>query len=425
MINIKRKEDCVGCFACLNRCPKQCIKMYADEQGFLYPKVNIDECINCHLCEKVCPVINQQDSYLPIQTIAAKNINKNVQINSTSGGVFFELGKYIIENGGIVFGARFDSDWKVIHDYTESVSGLRLFQGSKYLQSQIGQTYKEAEDFLKSGKLVLFSGTPCQISGLKRYLGRDYGHQLLTVDFVCHGVPSPLVWEQYLEFIARPTGAPFGKNTVFQSLNVIPSIEGISFRDKRLGWEKYGFSIRYSVTEGSGQNSVFQSVVSQKKEIYSAYEPFNENIYMRMFLNDLDLRPSCYQCPAKCGKSHSDIILADYWGIKRKHPIFYDKDGVSLVMINSERGLEVFDAINLMKEPSDYNYAIRVNPAIVKSAIKPNLYKEFWNQINNIGFEGAIKVLNKIRPNNHRSLFNVLRSLCPQRIKSMIGRLLK
>lgn len=423
MIDIKDKKDCVGCNACLSKCPINCIHMTIDEQGFNYPEVDLDKCINCHLCEKVCPVINQNTSRIPLQTLAAKNKNKLIQKESSSGGAFYLLAEHVIKMGGVVFGARFNENWDVVHDFSETINNLAQFQTSKYVQSSIGDSYKRVENFLRLGKIVMFTGTPCQIVGLQKYLGNDYGEQLLLVDVVCHGVPSPFVWKEYLHYIARPKGAPAGKNAVFQSLNVIPSIEGISFRDKRLGWEKFGFSIRYSATEGSGKNSVFQSVNSPDKKNYS-YEPLDKNIYMRMFLENLDLRPCCYNCPSKCGKSHSDITLGDYWGIKLSHPDFYDENGVSLVMLNSTNGMKYFNSIDILKIESEYDFAIKANTAIIKSVDVPQYYTEFWTELISNGFEAAVSVLNKIKPKNKELILNYIKKHCPNILKSILKRVM-
>lgn len=244
MINITRKEDCVGCNACTQICPKDCIVMTEDHQGFLYPKVDLSKCIDCHLCEKVCPVINQAQPCKPLSVYAADNPDMEVKMRSSSGGVFFALAKKVISEGGVVFGARFNEKWEVIHDYTETIEGLKVFQGSKYVQSRIGETFRQTRTFLKAGRKVLFSGTPCQIAGLKLFLRKEYAN-LISLDVVCHGVPSPLVWREYLAYVTRPEGASVGKNTDFQSSlsNQMPVITGINFRDKRLGWEKFGFTL--------------------------------------------------------------------------------------------------------------------------------------------------------------------------------------
>ena len=215
MIAIKEKHNCCGCSACVQVCPKQCIRMYADNEGFLYPQVNSTICIDCGLCEKVCPVINQNKPNVPLSVYAAKNINEEVRIKSSSGGIFTLLAEQIISEGGVVFGARFNENWEVVHDYTETIDGLESFRGSKYVQSSISDNFKVAKQFLKEGRKVLFSGTPCQIAGLKKFLQKEY-ENLLTMEVVCHGVPSPMVWRDYIDY--KRAKRDTGKNTFSSSL---------------------------------------------------------------------------------------------------------------------------------------------------------------------------------------------------------------
>ena len=226
MIEIKDKSQCCGCNACVQRCPKQCIAMCEDEEGFLYPEGDEAICIDCGLCENVCPVINQADARIPLQVYAAKNTDEKIRMHSSSGGVFSILAEQTIKQGGVVFGARFDENWEVKHDYTETIDGVSVFRGSKYVQSKTGDTFKQAEQFLKQNRKVLFSGTPCQIVALKRYLKKEY-ENLLLVDFICHGVPSPGVWSCFspngmplLRVFRSETNAWDGKNTV--SLSPFP-----------------------------------------------------------------------------------------------------------------------------------------------------------------------------------------------------------
>lgn len=393
MINIKKKEDCVGCNACLQRCPKTCISMHEDEQGFLYPKVDLDKCIDCHLCEKVCPVINQAEPRPPLHTYAAKNKNPEVQRTSSSGGVFFALVEYVItEKQGVVFGARFNDKWEVVHDYAENLEDARAFKGSKYVQSRICDNFKKAEEFLKAGRTVLFSGTPCQIAGLRLFLRKDYVEQLICVDFVCHGVPSPMVWRDYLTYITRPKGATAGKNTDLQStLNVkMPVITGISFRDKRISWEKYGFAV-HAVARKGDQNSDLQSTISPDEEQELLFETLDKNLYMQGFLKDLYLRPSCYACPAKCGKSHSDITLADFWGINNTYPHLYTNEYYSLILAKNDKGLKALDSISINKEEAEYSKALAGNPVIEQNVTKPKGVELFWKLWGTYGI-GSIKL---------------------------------
>lgn len=342
MIDIIDKTLCCGCWACSNVCPKSCINMREDQEGFLYPEVRKDDCVDCHLCEKVCPVLNTKEKRMPKKTFAAKNKDKKVVEKSSSGGVFFHFAKQVILEGGVVFGARFDKDWNVVHDYTDNVDGISQFMTSKYVQSQIGNTYSLVKDFLKSGRKVLFTGTPCQIGGLHNFLRKRYSN-LLTMDFLCHGVPSPKVWKMYLhqeanEYVASVQRA-VGRNAVLHSLQSMSLIEDINFREKSEGWQKFRFVLRFAEPSCEGKRN---SVLSSSSH--------NDNVYMKGFLNDLYLRPSCYKCKFKRFQSQSDITIADYWAIARVRKEFYDRNGVSMVFINDEHALGyltpiVFDTV--------------------------------------------------------------------------------
>ena len=352
MIHITDKKNCCGCSACVQRCPKQCISLTEDEEGFLYPYVNEESCVECGLCEKICPILNPQEETFPLQVIAAKNTNTEERLGSSSGGLFLPLAKSIINEGGIVFGADYDSNWEVHHVGVENISGLYALMMSKYLQSRIENTYKEAEKFLKCGRKVMFVGTPCQIAGLHGFLRHKVYPNLLTIDVVCHGAPSPGVWRQYLaetyseeEFIKSRLKAAAGKNTVlYQSLNAKSPIGDIKFRDKTDGWKKYRFVVRQKSASKADQNSVLSSVFHY------------DNEYMNGFLNDIYLRPSCYHCTLKNGASHSDMTIADYWAAKVVDKDFDDDKGLGLVILYSEKGRKVFAGLDLtVREVSSEN----------------------------------------------------------------------
>lgn len=369
MIHIESKELCCGCNACTQACPKHCISMNEDEEGFLYPCVDLNICIDCHLCEKVCPVINQKSHRTPIGVYAGKNKDEELRMKSSSGGLFILLAEKILLEKGVVFGAKFNRDWEVIHDFAEDLEGVAEFQGSKYVQSRIGSSYKNTEEFLKQGRRVLFTGTPCQVAGLKLFLRKEY-ENLLTVDFVCHGVPSPKVWQMYLkEILSSPKGS-VGKNTVLHSLNDLPVITGISFRDKELGWKKFGFVVRKSVPLfGTDKNSVLLS------------ETYSKNLFMKGFLSDLYLRPSCHACPSKFFKSGSDITIGDYWGIQEVLPDFDDDKGVSLIMINTEKGHSIYDGLAVESKQTSYAEALKGNPVIEFSCKAPAKRTFFFQQL--------------------------------------------
>lgn len=381
MIQIKEKYECCGCGACVQRCPKHCIEFIKDKEGFLYPKVDETTCINCGLCEKVCPVINQNSIRKPLDIYAASNTNEVIKAESSSGGIFTILAETIINEGGVVFGARFNEQYEVVHDFTDNISGLVAFRGSKYVQSKIGNSFSEAETFLKQNRRVLFSGTPCQISGLKKFLRKEYSN-LVTVDFVCHGVPSPEVWRKYLSSIIRPNGVD-GKNSVSLSLKDMLSIESISFRDKRNGWKKYGFSVRQKSALKADKNTVFPSDNNDT----IIYEPFDKNAYLHGFVRNLYLRPSCYHCPSKSFKSGSDYTLADFWGASCY--IKDDDKGISILFVhNNKLNIDTSSFIRI-----DMEAAIGQNPAITKSSNMKDGRDAFFRKMpnNELDIEALIK----------------------------------
>lgn len=342
MINITDKHFCSGCSACAQSCPKYCIKLCEDEEGFLYPKVDIAECIDCKLCEKVCPFLNNSDERKPQSVEAAINPDLNTRLASSSGGVFLLLAEYIIKKGGVVFGARFNDQWEVVHDYTDNIEGLAAFRGSKYVQSEIGSSYKEAKRFLDEGRTVLFSGTPCQINALKRYLRKEYSN-LYTVDVVCHGVPSPKIWNDYLRHI-NPNNE---------------SIQSINMRDKSRSWSKYSYRIN-----------------SKQAPLYDDYAANSD--YLRMYINGFSVRPSCFNCPVKRGKSHSDITLADAWGIQEVYPEMNDEKGVSVVCLNSDAGVNLYNAISKVSRPFPAEVFYKANPSFHTSANESQYRTLFW-----------------------------------------------
>lgn len=377
MIHITDKPQCCGCNACVQACPKQCIQMHEDDEGFLYPRVDTTRCIDCSKCEKVCPVIDQGTPHRPLKVYAAINLDEAVRHQSSSGGIFTLLAEQIIKDGGVVFGARFDDEWQVVHDYTDTFTGLSAFRGSKYVQSRIGNTYRQAENFLKQGRKVLFTGTPCQIAGLKRYLHKEY-ENLLTVDFVCHGVPSPMVWSKYLTETLTNLRAKrgIGKNSVPLSIDELPVITGISFRDKVNGWKKFGFRLSYAASKAA-QNTVSGSAIIQEEGIL--LEPFPENLFMKGFLANIYLRPSCYACPAKSSKSGSDITIGDFWGIEHINSKIDDDKGCSLIMPQTIKGEGICTQLACFTTGQSYNDAIKYNSCIEKSVKSPiNRSFFFW-----------------------------------------------
>ena len=349
MIVLKEKKDCCGCHACLSVCAHKAITMSADHEGFLYPMVDKATCTDCGLCEQVCPVIHQASPSRPLKVYAAKSKDEAVRQESSSGGIFTLLAEAVIREGGVAFGAKFDEAWNVLHASAENPDEMALFRGSKYVQSVIGDTYREAKNYLKQGRKVLFSGTPCQIAGLKRYLRKEYDN-LFTIDVVCHGVPSPIVWQRYLD-----------------EMRVKGPIKEIAFRDKTRGWAQYAFRIR------TGEQTLLL--------------PPSENPFMRGFLTDLYLRPSCHDCPARSSKSGSDITLGDFWGIQAVHPDMEDNKGCSAIMIHSTKGQVLYDSIEKVDVESSYEYLLPENPSLEHNPKHTKYARRFWKKFDKLGLD--------------------------------------
>lgn len=390
MIKIIDKQNCCGCEACVQVCPKQCIFFTQDMEGFFYPKVNEALCINCGLCDKVCPVMQQYEERIPLKTLAAINKNDEVRLASSSGGIFTLLAEQVLDRQGVVFGARFNEQWQVVFDAAETKEGLKAFQGSKYVQAHIGNSYKQCKQYLDAGREVLFSGTQCQISGLLHFLRKPYSN-LLTVDFICHGVPSPLVWECYL-------------NEVLNVGN--KAINNIQFRNKIRGWNQFSFAVEYN----------------EDDQYLLITIPFKEDIYIRAFLCNLTLRPSCYACPAKSGKSHSDITIADFWGINSVNPDMDDDKGTSLVLVNTDKG-EVALPCNKMKY-SEENFidAIKENSPWKQPVMLHFRRAEFFGHLD-INKSVTHQITHALRPTLRQrlSIMKHPSALVEQLINSIMG----
>lgn len=316
MIELKNKKKCCGCGACEQVCPKHCISMQYDKEGFLYPVCDFTSCINCGLCEKVCQYSNVNvQTRTPQEQYYFIHDNNDTRRKSSSGGIFICLAEEVIKNKGVVFGASFDSDFNVELSYAESLDDCWKFVGSKYVQAKVGNAYKFVKKFLQENRQVLFAGTPCQINGLQHYLGKDYDN-LLKLDFTCHAIPSPVIWSKYIKAIK-------GKYR----------IQSVNFRDKEIaGWRNYGITI---IGDRDGISKVLVSSGNR------------QNLYMKGFIRFLYDRPSCSNCASREFKSTSDIMIGDFWGVEKYHsePLFNDNKGVSIAMAVSEKGIEYLNRI--------------------------------------------------------------------------------
>lgn len=362
MIVINNKEDCCGCYACANICPKNCLNMVIDEEGFWYPSIDTEKCINCDLCVKSCPIIKNEDK--PYNNIfnkkvySAQNIDENIRINSSSGGVFTLIAENIIEQDGIVVGATFNESFEVVHKLIEKKEDLKEIRGSKYVQSKIGDTYSMIKKNLINGKIVLFTGTPCQVAGLKKYLNKEYTN-LITQDLICHGVPSPVVWSKYINYIKIK-----GKS----------EIKNITFRSKIEGWRSFSLIFKF----------LDNKIINKNIE---------EDFYLIAFQNNIDLRNSCYNCRFKGEERVSDITLADFWGIENTNIDMDDDKGTSVVIINSENGNKLLKKIrnNLKISETNLDMATKSNKNYYTSANKNNSREEFLSELTENNFETMVR----------------------------------
>lgn len=346
-------DNCTGCCSCLNACSKNAIKMKEDYEGFLMPEVDSSKCIECGACVKACPVISdmpndneQIDSFPKVYALWSYADREK----SSSGGAFSALARWTFEKGGVVFGSVIDNDFNCYHTVAESMDELVPLRGSKYIQSYIGDCYNKAKVFLKQGRYVLFTGTPCQIAGLKCFLKKNYGN-LIAVDLVCHGVPSNAVFKAYLDKLRR-------HNSTFDNA------KGFQFR--RLD----GWGIESSID------------LEGKRKIVLGLD----NLYMEAFLKCAIFRKSCYQCRYAMIPRIGDITIADFWGIGKHGRKFqhHTKKGLSLVLVNSELGYRIIGQLtNCFIEERDISEATAENPNVYKSTDTNEIRKVVINEFLN------------------------------------------
>lgn len=307
-------EHCFGCTACEHICPVSCISMVQDTKGFLYPVVDENQCIDCGLCLQVCPYVTDSTlgSELFPETLAyaSKHTDDATRIQSSSGGAFTAISNYVLGQQGVVYGAGYGKDLTVCHMRASSIEQRNALRGSKYAQSNLGDTFKQVEQDLKNKLSVLFTGTPCQVAGLRNYLQKEY-ENLLAVDVICHGIPSQKVFKDYLGLMEKQEGS---------------SILDCKFRDKSKGWSSLVLNLEFT----SGHIMIDSPNSS----------------YYTLFVDGTILRPSCYECKFSNFNRPSDITIGDFWGIERTLPQFEDGLGVSLILVNSRKGEALFKSVS-------------------------------------------------------------------------------
>lgn len=365
MIKLNSPYDCCGCTACESVCGHHAITMLEDKMGFLYPTTDVQKCIDCGLCNKACPIIRYdsiEDKTANPKVYALHNKNLKVWQTSSSGGVFATMVDYAIGRNGIVFGAAYDECFAVRHRKAETQAEALAFRGSKYVQSDMRGIYLEVRRNLRAGRFVLFSGTPCQVEGLKGFLMKPYDN-LLTVDIMCHGVPSPKVFADYVKFIQ--TNSPFRLTCIYM-------------KDKEFGWSYQNLRLYFGK-----HKSQFNTIVS--------------NLWNKIFYSHLATRPSCHKCRFTNYLHSGDITIGDFWGIENSHPEFYDDKGISLLFANNKKGEQVWHAIKEKFEYIESDTKRCVQPNLQHPAKEPEEKATFWKEYESIGFKKNIKRYYNIR----------------------------
>ncbi len=380
MINISEKKTCCGCGACTQACIRGCISMQEDAEGFLYPEVDPERCVRCGRCVEACPVERKNTAMGEQKMVAYAAWAKDEALRreSSSGGIFSLLAQWVLKQSGVVFGAAFADDFSVRHIRIECLQELPLLRGSKYLQSRTENTFSEVKAALKEGRIVLYTGTSCQIAGLKQFLGREYDN-LYTVDVICHGVPSPKIWKMYLDSQKACTSA---------------DVQEAYFRRKNQGWKAFSMELVFS--DGARYSKTLK-----------------EDPFLKIFLRDICLRPSCYACQFKGLPRASDLTLGDAWEIHKVMPDMDDDKGTSLVLLHTKKGRALWEAI----EPQTYSCIgdaealLQGNKAFGKSARIHPRRKKFFEAVNSGASMDVLERLSK--------------KTVTQRIRSLGGRCIR
>lgn len=356
------KNKCTGCYACYNACPKNCISMKRDNEGFSYPQVNVNSCVECGICELTCPALNvfkaETNKTIP-DVFAAWSLDNEIRVNSTSGGIFSELALKFLEVGGYLCGARYGEDHHIEHCIVNSREGLEKIRQSKYAQSDVGYVYRDIKKLLVNGEKVLFCGTPCECAGLLNYLNKKYD-SLFIVDFVCRGANSPKVYEKFLQYLQARYHS---------------KIKKVWFKNKAYGWNRFSTKVEFE----NGK---------------SYLEDRNHDMYIVGYIRyNLYMRPSCADCKYKEFSRISDITLADFWGVKLSNPALDIEKGTSLVMLNSEKGIELFNRMKnrIFYEKKELNDTLKENPSILKSPIMNSKRSYFFKHLDDMPFEKLIR----------------------------------
>lgn len=392
------KRDCCGCAACMNICPKNAITMVEDEHGFVYPQINKKQCVKCGACKKVCGYQNPPEKHKTEKVYAMATKNKKMLEQSASGGVFAMIARNFIENGGIVYGvALVQENTKLLpkHIRIDVIEDLVRLQGSKYVQSEIGTIYQQVKSDIQDGQKVLFSGTPCQIAGLKKYMGREYNN-LVTVEVICHGVPNARFFNDYIAYMEQKRKTP-------KTVNFL-------FRDKSKGQDE---TTKFLYADGTS------NIVSGKT-----------TSYVSLFLKSLIHRFNCYSCPFATSNRIADITLGDFWGFHEEYPEL-DKNiklsnerGVSCVLVNTELGERTLQACHnkFISINSDWNRVARHNEQLQRPSKYSPVREKILDSYKTKGYNAVERYYHKHF--KKEILFYTISSMIPKRGKRMVKKVI-
>ena len=355
-----KKEECCGCTACKHICPTRAIEMESDQEGFLYPLIDQNLCIDCGRCKEVCAFQNGYDTLKnlkPPKVYAAKHKKENIRMSSTSGGVFTAISDHVLENSGVVFGVAFDENMNAVHRMAKTSDERDMFKGSKYVQSDLKNVYPEIKQLISKGVQVLFTGTPCQTAGLKRFLSNDNTGNLILCDIVCYGTPSPLLWREHIKHLEKKENC---------------KIIDYYCRHKVKGWHAHNEMVIYK----NGKED-YESILSQK--------------HKNLFHSHNILRPACHNCKYTNLERPSDITIADFWGIEKHMPEFDDNKGVSLLLVNTSTGQKLLENIkqNLILKESNTQDCLQ--PQLNEPSKPSHDRSKFWKDYETRGYEYVVK----------------------------------
>lgn len=358
MIDKVSVQECAICGACINACPVDAISLDKVYLDFRYPQIKEDICIHCNQCEKACPILGNKgkpDEGYPV-AFAAKSENDSMRMRSSSGGAFYELADQMLRDGGYVCGAVFDDEFHVKHILSNAKEDILRMMGSKYAQSDMGYCYRDVKDALEKGCKVLFSGCPCQVAGLRTFLGKEYPN-LLLVELICHGIPSDQMLQTYIGMQERKYGARLTR---------------MEFRNKKKGWHNSSVRMEF-----------------ENHRIYSI--PYTADAHTIGFLRNITLKPSCYDCHFRNFTAGSDIIMGDFWGAEVELPED-DNKGISAILVNSGKGMDIIDRCNLALTPANVETVIKYNKNLLCSAAVSPQRSSFYAHADTNGLEEAIRI---------------------------------